>query len=207
VQMHCDPSSRSTAPPDPSTSRDLTLVAARNLIRAQQGALEMHHEPGIQAEATLTLRASRGGEREDRDAEEPAPAPAEGPHEFSGALVVEPDASIRLLLTEALELSGRKPVTLGDCGAASALFERTPERFETLVVAVGQRPGPAERLVAAAMARHPDLRVLLVGPDERALERLPAAVVARSAFLKKPFGGLELRSALNALFGGVQSHR
>jgi len=184
----------------------LAWVAAKNLLDVQRADLSLDEEPGLVTSATITLHtcaepehageAPRELSADARTKDRPA---LREPHAFAGALIVENDPSVRDLLAEEVGRAGRKPVTLGDAAAARALFERTPERFELLVLATENRLSPNELLAAVALTQNADLRVAFVGPDERVRDRVPDALRSRTHFLRKPFGALEVRNVLAEL--------
>lgn len=200
-ELHGHPRSPGELDPRVGDAFQLTWVAAKNLVEALRGDLTLSESPGNVTTATLTLRAA-SATRIPRAETAPRPVSARGvdvPHAFSGALIVEADPSVRELLAEEIDRTGRKPVALGDTPSARALFECTPERFELLVIATETHVSPNELFAALALMRNPHLQVILAGPDGRAVDRLPESLRARTRFLRKPFGALEVRDLLACL--------
>lgn len=183
----------------PTDELQLTWVAAKNLLEVQRGQITLEEHADNVTTAILTLRTCESPAPATVPAALPSEARHRTPHAFSGAMIVEPDPSVRELVAEEVGRSGRKPVTLGDAASAGSLFRRTPERFELLVLATDTVESPNELLAAVALTEHPNLRVVLLGPDERARERLPVALRRRAHFVRKPFGALEVRDALARL--------
>lgn len=188
--------------------------AAANLVRAQGGAIELTHSPGRFVRSLVTLPAAERAARPRPDATEapagPPPEPAtvgpENPqaepatkpspipppkHGFGGALLLEPDPTVRAMVARELKAAGRAVFACADGTSARTFLETTPERFELLVVDHSRRLGNGEALTATIRAVAPDLRIFL-------LDSLGAdvGVFASVHSLPKPFGVHELREAL-----------
>ena len=118
-------------------------------------------------------------------------------------MILENDPSIRAFLGQEIARHGRNIMSIGDGAAARALFERTPERFELLVLAQNARRGPAEQLAAQALAHNETVKVLFLAQHEGALDALPEPLRRRCATVTKPFGVLEVREALALILGTV----
>ena len=201
-ELHGEARGSNRANANPDDQLQLAWVAAKNLLEAQNGSIALEEHPGFVTTATLTLRACetqpRIGPTGPRSLDHVG-APQRVPHAFAGALIVEPDLSVRELIAEEVGRSGRKPVTLGDAASAASLYERTPERFELLVLATANRGTDNEPFATAALTKNPNLRVLLIGPDKSAIDRIPVTLHQRVHFIRKPFGALEIRDALAGL--------
>ena len=197
LQAQCE----DTARPHPYTSEAIQIgyIAARNLIEAQQGTLAFEHTPGLNATASITLGATISMPEIDSL----ATVPVAPDHAFGGVMILENDPSIRAFLGQEIARHGRNIMSIGDGAAARALFERTPERFELLVLAQNARRGPAEQLAAQALAHNETVKVLFLAQHEGALDALPEPLRRRCATVTKPFGVLEVREALALILGTV----
>lgn len=189
-----------------ATDFRIDFEAATNLIRAQGGTIEFTHVPGRFARALVRLPAAA---RETAPIVQLPPEPAPRPivvtapiaspepvapitrHDFGGALLLEPDPTIRAMVANELKASGRAVFACADSSSARAFLETTPERFELLVVDHPRRLAANEALANAVRATAPDLKVFVLdaevpsGPPFSALHSIP-----------KPFGVHELREAL-----------
>jgi hypothetical protein len=209
IELHLDWEDEPPATTAPASMATFELEhgAARNLVAAMGGTMQLLHRPGQSARALVRLRcaaATREGHPAPVIAETPAPPPElVGPtprHAFGGVIVLEEDPGLRRLLAEELRASGRNVVACPDPMAARTLLNATPERFELLILANEGRPAGRE-VAAEALARYPDLKVCLLGGagDE---EKLPPALAERVHRLQKPFGVPELRATLGRLLVG-----
>jgi hypothetical protein len=199
--------------------------AAANLVRAQGGAIELTHSPGRFVRSLVTLPAAEStrpaASTADEDhspepvevAESPADAAASAPppaavadpelppipppkHGFGGALLLEPDPTVRAMVARELKAAGRAVFACADSASARAFLETTPERFELLVVDHSRRLGASEALTTTIRAIAPDLRIFLL--DRQGAELGSFAAVHS---LPKPFGVHELREALALALG------
>lgn len=179
-------------------------AAAQNVLAALGGGVSFDHQPGHAARALVRLPLHVA-------AEEPTPPQAHAPvreasevptrqHRYGGVIVIEADQAIRSMLATELKAHGRSVFACPDEGAARALLQATPERFEILVVDHHARLRAGEALAATVAERCPDLRVFVLSETEA--HRLPAEFAERVTAIKKPFGVQELRRALGtALLG------
>jgi CheY-like chemotaxis protein len=194
ITIECD------APAQPPGTRkrrgqdwQLALLAARTLLEGLHAQLDLRPQAHGATTAIVTLDATSS------EAPEPPPPPVEpNAHAFGGVLVLESDRAVRELLARALEPTGRNLFTCADGSAARALFERTPERFELLILEQDARQEPGELLAAQALEAEPGCKVLLVTPGATS-SRLPRTFPRRCTVISKPFGLTELREALAEL--------
>lgn len=175
---------------------ELELGAAQNLLHSQGCEVQIMHQRGKQAQALVQLHPASDAEIEapvvppvlDQPAVE-IPRPT---HEWAGVLLIEHDPEVRALLASELKACGRAVFVCPDSAAARTLLKATPERFELLIVdhdAQLDRTGP---LATAAAELAPGIKLCVVSNADTVDSGLPERVVR----IQKPFGVLELRSAL-----------
>ena len=181
--------SRSSAP--------LGEVAARRLLAALGGQLDLEHDLGRRCSARILLQAVPA------DLTSPAPAPTTvmTAHPFGGVLVLEDDPAIRSMVKREIAKTRRRVVCCADGAAAQSLFHATPERFELLILEVESRGERGTKIAAEALSTSPEARVLFLAGDALEGEEVPAGPMDRCRVLRKPFGVLELRQAVGALLG------
>lgn len=208
LELSLEWASEHGAPPPPVDQQPIDFEAAANLVRAQGGSIELTHAPGRVVRALVVLPAK---EREAAPATDdtaapsaaPAAAPtapstADGPpipppaaHGFGGALLLEPDPTLRAMVARELKASGRAVFACADSASARAFLETTPERFELLVVDHPRRLAGQEALASAVLAVAPDLKIFVLDTPTAELAAFPTV-----RGLPKPFGVPELREAL-----------
>ncbi|HSC87070.1 MAG TPA: ATP-binding protein [Polyangiaceae bacterium] len=118
---------------------------------------------------------------------------------FSGGrvLVIDDEASVRLILTGHLEELGFEVVTAGDGHEGLTLFERDPAGFELVVLdAVMPRLSGKECLAGLRMIRD-DVRVILCSGFLREQAVQDLSPNRPLEFLKKPFSRAALERALS----------
>ncbi len=210
LELSLEWASEHAAPTPNVDQQPIDFEAAANLVRAQGGSIELTHAPGRVVRALVVLPAKeRAPAAAPPDpaaptAPEPAPAPTPPPataetspipppvaHGFGGALLLEPDPTLRAMVARELKASGRAVFACADSASARAFLETTPERFELLVVDHPRRLAGQEALATAVLAVAPDLKIFVL---DTATAELAAFPTVHS--LPKPFGVPELREAL-----------
>lgn len=182
-----------------------SYLAARNLLRAQDARFTIDHCPGLNAVASITLRAAEAEQASEAlaampqfevVAEEPAPI-----HQFRGVLILEGNPTIRDMLTRELDRSVRNVINCADGLAARTLFTVTPERFELLILELESRRMRGDSLALWALEQCPDLSIVLLSPGKGARIKRELLSHPRLRVLHKPFGIMELRDSLMGLLG------
>lgn len=192
----------------PSAGFLVARTAAQNLLAAHGGGVSFDHEPGHAARALLRLPCHVIDEAKLENGEEPIDPPTASAshdptlppppirHRFGGVIVIESDAAVRSMLATELKAHGRSVFACPDGGAARALLQATPDRFEILVVDHDSRLAAGEALAATVADHCPELRVFVL--SESPQDRWPAQFAERVTSIQKPFGVHELRRALGA---------
>jgi hypothetical protein len=198
-----DPS-RKPAEPLSQAALELDYGAARNLLAAMGGSMEVLRTRGHAARALVHLRAAPIPIAPSAaDATMPdAPvtdAPATAAHRFGGVILLENDPALRSMLAQELKAAGRAVFACADDAAARSLLAATPDRFELLILDQDARLEAGDRLAAAAARLCPGIKVCLLGGEQDAVT--PAHLAPRLHRLNKPFGLPELRSALSTILG------
>jgi hypothetical protein len=209
VEIELVVESDSTAEPRAPMDQRVQLgyLAARSLLDGLRGHLSLERIAGVGTTCLITLAATSMPPGLEPDASEAPPdqdppqfyGPHE-PHPFGGVLILEGDRLIRSMLCHELERSGRKLFTCTDGVSARVLFERTPERFELLILEEDARHEPAARLARLALTSSYDAKVILVTHAPGSSD-LPREFPGRCTEVRRPFGLLELREALTSLVG------
>jgi len=200
----------------------LGFQAARLAVERMGGTLALEYDPGDKAALFITLPATtpcatevdahdgneafdvaQGATDETTVVLDPvAAAPDRGPaHGWGGVLVLESDPILRQVLSNALRGLHRSFSTCADGASAQALFNRTPERFELLVLEQNARLVPGETVAVDALARHPEVKVLLLTKEKVPFED------PRLFVLPKPFGHAEVLDALGAALAAPAAGR
>lgn len=193
-----------------------SYLAARNLLAAQGASFTLDHIPGLNAFANVTLTATNqpvGAWSEDlssdsdatsethqeslsEDSGENIPQPNRVEHHFGGVLIMESNPTIRDMLARELAKTRRNVVACSDGMAARTLFEATPERFEVLILERESRRLRGEELARLALAKDPNLRILMIHPGPGITSAPDLAGHPGLTILHKPFGLMELRGCL-----------
>lgn len=182
----------STRPRPRKHALELGYLAAQRSLEAQGAQLWFQQVEGVASTCFITLEADLPPSPED---DEPI---ANEIHEFGGVLVLEDNPSIRSMVANEVERLGRKIFSCVDAASARALLEATPERFELLILEQDARNGDGLAIARDVAATRRETKVLILGHIS---EEVPGDEdIAR---LRKPFGLLELRSALNEILAPV----
>jgi CheY-like chemotaxis protein len=138
----------------------LGLSMIYGFARQSGGHVRLHSEPGQGTAVTLYLPRSGG---QDGPGETIAPLPL-APQAEAGetVLVVDDEATVRMLVREVLEELGYATLEAAD-GARGLAMVETAARIDLLVTDMGLPGGMNGRQLAeAARARRPELRVLFI---------------------------------------------
>jgi CheY-like chemotaxis protein len=184
-------------PPAARVNVEIGRVAAQNLLAAMGADLSIERAQAGCATATITLRVAPPG---------PARAGAEpvrprGRHAFGGILLLASDPSIRAMVAQELDTTGRQVFVCADAAAARALYQATPDRFELLILEAQDPQGPGEELAEQALRTSADVRVVLLGDRAPRSKRAAAKPNASVRTINKPFGIMELRAAVAEALG------
>lgn len=181
----------------------LGYLAARNLLEAQGARLSFRRLEGLSVSCSVALQALAVDDEaceaiDEADAPERVTELPASRHPFGGVLVLEGEESIRSLVSQEIENSGRNIVTCLDGAAARSLLRATPERFELLLLADEARLEDGVSIARLALDYDPAARVLLLtsGDPREVLLELPGRNVR---VLVKPFDIGELRRSLREL--------
>ncbi|SAI28196.1 two-component hyrid sensor and regulator [Bordetella ansorpii] len=160
----------------------LGLSMVYGFARQSGGQVRIHSELGVGTSVSLYLRSAQA--QSGQQAASPAPAPPQGGGEH--VLVVEDDASVRLLIKDVLEELSYRPVEAAEADAALAIL-RSDVPIRLMVSDVGL-PGMNGRQLAEAARQHrPDLPILFVtGYAENAAIRA-GFLGTNMAMITKPF--------------------
>lgn len=143
-----------TKPIGQGTGLGLSMVYG--FAKQSEGQVRIHSTPGQGTSVKLFLPVAKGGVAED----EPT---SEALHHGDGqtVLLVEDDASVRLLVRDVLNELGYKAVEAAEASSAIALLEGG-SKFDLMVTDVGL-PGMNGRQLAEVARQHlPDLPILFV---------------------------------------------
>lgn len=205
IELSVEVDSEQPATSEPHAHIALGLRAATNLLDALGAEWRMTHVPGRDATVWIAMPAASDAQSQPPAAPPPRiPSASASAHEFGGAIVCDRDPTVRFMVGQELERTGRQVFLCGDRAAARALWRATPERFELMIVEAHGTHAPGDELVAEALASNPHLRALLLGGTE-----IPELVAASSgpeprvAVVAQPFGMFELRDALSTLGAGA----
>ena len=192
-------------PGDQTRDIRFSYLAARNLLESQGAWVSLSHRPGLSVVASVSLKATTSTPKQ-----VPITPVAAVPHQFGGILILDRNPGIREMLTRDLRRYGRHVIACDEGMAARSLFRATPERFELLILEEDARRLSGHELAVEALAGRPDVRVILLAPSHGGggpLPDRPAADAAapdpgpRCVRVSKPFGLMELRSAIGELLG------
>ena len=160
----------------------LGLSTVYGIVREAGGAIAVDSTPGAGARFSVYLPVGQAADVRVPSTGEPA-----GLGGSETLLVVEDDASLRLLLREALNERGYRVHEAAEGGAALRILDDPPQDLQLLIVD-STLPGAGGAEVASRfMAQIEGLRVLLVSgyPSEALLDL--AESVPGVEFLQKPF--------------------
>ncbi|WP_420141513.1 response regulator [Sphingomonas sp.] len=169
-----------TKPIGQGTGLGLSMVYG--FAQQSNGQVRIHSTPGVGTSVSIHLPVAEGYAPTE-PAEPTAPA-----HEGSGqtVLLVEDDASVRLLIREVLEELGYVVAEAAEPEAAIALLERT-DRFDLMISDVGLPGMNGRQLADIARTHMPDLPILFVtGYAENATLR-SGFLGTNMAMITKPF--------------------
>ncbi len=180
-----------TKPPGQGTGLGLSQVFG--VIRQLGGNVEIRSEVDVGTQICLTLRRSHLAAREQADVEI-----ASHQRYSEKILVVDDDADVRGVVTEALEQAGYNVQEAS--GAESALLALDSFAPDLIVVDYAMPEVNGAEVARMARARRKDVPILFMSgfPNDDELE----AAAAGSIMLRKPFSPAELSSAVRSALGG-----
>jgi PAS domain S-box-containing protein len=147
-----------TKPLGQGTGLGLSMVYG--FVRQSGGQVRVYSEPGRGTTMCLYLPRFSGNVADDDQASGGSDTVEQG--EGETVLVIEDEATIRILITEILEEAGYRVVAVDDGPSALRVFQAS-RRIDLLVTDVGLPGGMNGRQVADAIrALRPDLKVLFI---------------------------------------------
>ncbi|RMG06800.1 MAG: PAS domain S-box protein [Planctomycetota bacterium] len=174
--------------------RGLGLAITRGIVHAHGGAVGLRSQPGEGTEVTVALPAAAGA------------APSRDPEALSVdawrgeglVLVVDDEESVRETTRGALEEFGFRVETARDGGEALEVFRASPAAWACVLLDLAM-PVLGGEEVLREIRRTSDVPVILSSGYAEEASRGLARVVARTRFLKKPYGLAELADALRSV--------
>ena len=187
-----------TKPIGQGTGLGLSMIYG--FIKQSGGHVRLHSEVGKGTKVELYLRRA-AQETEQRSANPEAAAPR-GLGET--VLVVEDDATVRHLITDALHELGYRYVEASDAGTAIPHLE-SAQPIDLLITDVGLPNINGRQLAEIARQHRPDLKVLFItGYAENAAVR-PGTLPAGMEIVTKPFAIDALAARIRDLLGDGSS--
>jgi two-component system, cell cycle sensor histidine kinase and response regulator CckA len=175
----------------------LGLSTVYGIVHQAEGGISADSEPGRGAIFRVLL--PRVPDVPDEAAYPTAPVQSVAGSET--VLVAEDEEAVRRLIRSALERHGYQVLDAADGVEGLALLDARPDAVDLLLtdVVMPRLDGPA--LVAEALARRPDLRVIYLSgySEEMALRDQPRGT---GAFLRKPFTATQLVRLVRAVLDG-----
>ena len=184
----------------------LGLSQLYGFARQSDGHVTIDSEPGRGTTVTLYLPrhdgATKGATRAGEPAAIPRPAPPAHRRSHETILVVEDEALVLMLWTEALESRGYHVLQAGEPDAAIAILE-SDALIDLLVTDVGL-PGMTGRdLADVARTLRPGLKVLFVTGYAHYAALEPESLQTGTRMLSKPVGVDALQSMVRAMLDGA----
>jgi CheY-like chemotaxis protein len=182
-----------TKPVGEGTGLGLSMIYG--FVRQSGGQVQLDSRPGEGTELCLYLPRHVGPP----EAVSPPSEPALAPHAGEGArvLVVDDEASVRMLVTDLLEELDYKVLQAAD-GPAALQRLQAGERIDLLVSDIGLPGGMnGSQLATAALALRPGLKILFITGYADAEMLSPGSLPPGAGLLGKPF-------TMAALAGRVQ---
>ncbi len=139
----------------------LGLSMLYGFVKQSEGHVRVYSELGQGTTFRLYLPRRRGGMDAAEEAGAAAPARSGQAEAGQTVLVVDDEATLRMLVTETLEELGYAALEAPDGAAALAILQR-PLRIDLLVTDVGLPGLNGRQLAEAARQLRPDLRVLFI---------------------------------------------
>lgn len=138
---------------------------------------------------------------------EPSAAPGASSETTQGAsaprvLVVDDQASIRLIAEEILSASGYAVTVAASAEEALSLTRTGGERYDVLVSDLGLPGTPGDELADLLLAESPDLRLVFMSGSNETVESCGAFEPDAVAFLEKPFPLQDLADAVARVLAG-----
>ena len=166
----------------------LGLSTVYGIVVRAGGAMELYSEPGLGTTIGVLLPST--------DQIRPSPGPTEASEptgEGGRVLVVEDDASLRMVTERILERGGYDVETVTDGAAALERLDATGPRID-LVLTDAVMPGMLGiELVREVRRRHPDVPIVMMsGHLPRTLDPTADTTQTPVSLLAKPFTGAEL---------------
>ena len=184
-----------TKPTGEGTGLGLSMIYG--FVRQSGGRVRIDSALGRGTTVCIYLPRHPGG------ADPPAPSapPAKLMRAAAGevVLVVEDDATVRMLVTDMLHDLGYDTIAAED-GVAGLALLRADQRIDLLVTDIGLPGGiDGRQLGEQARARRPDLRILYITGYAELPEGAAGALDARVSTLTKPFSMPDLAARIDAL--------
>ena len=186
-----------TKPLGQGTGLGLSMVYG--FVRQSGGRVRLSSEPGRGTTARIDLPRHRGAPPEPLPA---VVAPAAAGHGGQAILLVEDEALVRELATEALGGLGYRVMAAADATAAMQILQDEAEAVDLLLTDVGLPGMNGRQLAEAARARRPGLKVLFITGYAHQASGEAGLVGPGMALLGKPFALDALASKVEAVLAG-----
>ncbi|MBL8948726.1 MAG: response regulator [Myxococcales bacterium] len=180
-----------------NTGTGLGLATVRELVTRFGGTIAVESASG--RGATFILRFPRISSEVGPVRGRSRRAPEVTEHALRRVLLVEDDRLVRRSSTRLLEREGFEVIAVADGEEALAFLASAPE-VACVVSDVSMPRMDGETLARELAVRRPDLPVLLVSGNHEPTPPVPGG--PRRGFLDKPFDGVKLRAAIEALLQG-----
>jgi len=175
------------------TGRGLGLAAVLGIVRSHHGAIRVRSRlgEGTQVRVLLPMSSKSSGEK--------AVVPArEGPTRAGVALVVDDEASVRKLLTHALEREGFRVLQAADGGEALELFQDCHAEIDLVLLDLTMPVLNGDEVMQRMRLVDPDVRIVLSsGYSDPGVESRAGG--GPTAFLEKPFRLAELKAVIGTV--------
>ena len=174
----------------------LGLAQVYGIVRQHGGQIACESRPGQGTTFSVYLPVLGEQAVEEAPAEKALP-----PSGSERVLLVEDDASTREALAGVLEVFGYRVATAADGAQGLETFQARPEAFDVLITDIAMPRLSGADLARAALARRPNLCVIVLTGYALTEEERAGLKAANVATLQKPFTVQELVGAIQELMG------
>lgn len=174
------------------TGRGLGMSVVLGVVRGHQGGIQVTSQPGKGTSVSVLLPAAAESVAPAATPPQNAPAPGATGASVDAVLVVEDEATLRLLMERALKRAGFSVLTAEDGETALSLYRQRASEIGCVIVDFTMPKMDGVATLQALRGIRPDVRAILTsGYDVENLDQ-NSADQGFAAFLRKPFAVEEL---------------